>query len=249
MILAVVQKELKILFSSPLAWLILALVQLVLTWVFLAHLDTFLEIQPQLIKLANPPGVTETIVAPLFATAAIVLLMTTPLLTARLIAEERRNHTLPFLVSAPISIAEIVIGKFLGLMIFLSALIALVAALSLSLLAGGRLDFGLLLSNIAGLFLISACFVSLGLYISCLSAQPATAGAGAMGTLLGLWVMDTVAADEDGPGIARNFSLLAHYESFNRGMIDTFGLAYFALFTLIFLMLSVRRLDNERLSG
>ncbi|SEP00582.1 ABC transporter permease [Nitrosovibrio sp. Nv6] len=249
MILAVAQKELKILFSSPLAWLILALVQLVLTWVFLAHLDTFLEIQPQLIKIANPPGVTETIVAPLFATAAIVLLMTTPLLTARLIAEERRNHTLPFLVSAPISIAEIVIGKFLGLMIFLSALIALVAALSLSLLAGGRLDFGLLLSNIAGLFLISACFVSLGLYISCLSAQPATAGAGAMGALLGLWVMDTVAADEDGAGIARNFSLLAHYESFNRGMIDTFGLAYFALFTLIFLMLSVRRLDNERMRG
>lgn len=249
MILAVAQKELKILFSSPLAWLILALVQLVLTWVFLAHLDTFLEIQPQLIKIASPPGVTETIVAPLFATAAIVLLMTTPLLTARLIAEERRNHTLPFLVSAPISIAEIVIGKFLGLMIFLSALIALVAALSLSLLAGGRLDFGLLLSNIAGLFLISACFVSLGLYISCLSTQPATAGAGAMGALLGLWVMDTVAADEDGAGIARNFSLLAHYESFNRGMIDTFGLAYFALFTLIFLMLSVRRLDNERMRG
>jgi ABC-2 type transport system permease protein len=249
MILVVAQKELKILFSSPLAWLILVLVQLVLSWVFLAHLDTFLEIQPQLIKLANPPGVTETIVAPLFATAAIVLLMTTPLLTARLIAEERRNHTLPFLVSAPISISEIVIGKFLGLMIFLSALIALVAALSLSLLAGGRLDFGLLLSNIAGLFLVSACFVSLGLYISCLSAQPATAGAGAMGALLGLWVMDTVAADEDGIGIARDFSLLAHYESFNRGLIDTFGLAYFALFTLVFLMLSVRRLDNERLRG
>jgi len=249
MILVVAQKELKILFSSPLAWLILALVQLVLTWVFLAHLDTFLEIQPQLIKIANPPGVTETIVAPLFATAAIVFLMTTPLLTARLIAEERRNHTLPFLVSAPISIAEIVIGKFLGLLIFLSALIALVAALSLSLLAGGRLDFGLLLSNIAGLFLVSACFVSLGLYISCLSAQPATAGAGAMGALLGLWVMDTVAADEDGIGIARNFSLLAHYENFNRGLIDTFGLAYFVLFTLVFLMLSIRRLDNERLRG
>ena len=245
MIFVVAHKELKILFGSPLAWVILALAQLVLTWVFLAHLDTFLEIQPQLIRIANPPGITESIVAPSFALAAIVLLMTTPLLTARLIAEERRNHTLPFLISAPISITDIVLGKFLGLMIFLSVVIALAAALSLSLLAGGTLDFGLLLSNIIGLLLIAACFASLGLYISCLSAQPAIAGAGTLGTLLGLWVMDNVAGDED--GITRSFSLLAHYENFNRGIIDTFGLAYFALFILIFLILSIRRLDGEGL--
>lgn len=244
MIFVVAQKELKILFGSPLAWVILTLVQLVLSWVFLTHLDTFLEIQPQLINIANPPGATESIVAPLFAMAAIILLMTTPLLTARLIAEERRNHTLPFLVSAPISITDVIVGKFLGLMIFLSAVIALAAVLSISLLAGGTLDFGLLLSNIVGLFLIAACFGSLGLYISCLSHQPAIAGAGALGALLGLWVMDNAAGDED--GITRNFSLFTHYESFNRGIIDTFSVTYCVLFILIFLVLSIRRLDGER---
>src|SRR5688500_6216166 len=101
---AIVQKELKILFCSPLAWVVLALAQVVLAGVFLTHLDTFLQIQPQLIKIVNPPGVTEAIVAPLFAMAAIVLLTATPLLTARLIAEERRNQTLTFLISAPVSI-------------------------------------------------------------------------------------------------------------------------------------------------
>jgi len=243
----IARKELKILFSSPLAWVVLALVQSVLTAIFLAHLDTFLQIQPQLIRIANPPGVTEAVVVPLFAMAAIVLLMITPLLTARLIAEERRNHTLPFLVSAPVSITEIVLGKFFGLMIFLSAAIALVVALPISLLAGGSLDFGLLLSNIAGLLLISACFASLGLYISCLSAQPATAGAGAIGVLLGLWVIDN-AVSEEGSAV-RDFSLFARFESFNQGMIDTFDLAYFALFILFFLALSIRWLDGERLRG
>ncbi|MBA4142803.1 MAG: ABC transporter permease subunit [Nitrosospira sp.] len=246
--LAIVQKELRILFGSPLAWVILALVQLVLTWVFLAHLETFLQVQPQLIMIANPPGVTETIVAPLFAMAAVVLLMAAPLLTSRLIAEERRNHTLPFLVSAPISMTDIVLGKFLGLMVFFSAVVALVAILSMSLLAGGPLDIGLLLSNIAGLCLICACFVSLGLYISCLSASPATAGAGTLGALLALWVMDN-ATGEGKDNITRNFSLLSHYENFNRGMIDTFDLAYFVIFILIFLVLSIRRLDGERLLG
>jgi ABC-2 type transport system permease protein len=245
---AITQKELKILFCSPLAWVVLALAQVVLAWVFLAHLDTFLQIQPQLIRIANPPGVTEMIVAPLFAMAAILLLTATPLLTARLIAEERRNQTLTFLISAPVSITDIVLGKFLGLMIFFGTIIALVVALSLSLLLGGALDFGLLLSNIAGLCLISACFTALGLYISCLSSQPATAGAATLGMLLGLWVVDNVTA-ESTDGLFRDLSLLAHYANLNRGVIDSFDLVYFAIFTLIFLVLSIRRLDRERLHG
>ncbi|HEX8873626.1 MAG TPA: ABC transporter permease subunit [Nitrosospira sp.] len=246
--ITVARKELKILFSTPLAWVILALAQCVLTWVFLAHLDTFLRIQPQLVKIANPPGFTEMIIVPLFAMVAVVLLMITPLLTARLIAEERRNHTLTFLVSAPISMTDIVLGKFLGMMIFFSAVIAMAVALSMSLLAGGPVDFGVLLGNVAGLFLLSACFAALGLYISALSAQPATAGAGTLGVLLGLWIIDNV-ADDTNDGIARNFSLLAHYEGFNRGVIDTFDLAYFALFVLVFLTLSIRRMDSERISA
>lgn len=243
--LTIAQKELQTLACSPLAWVILALVQFVLAWVFLTHLETFLRIQPQLIRIANPPGVTEAVVAPLFAMGAVVLLMITPLLTARLIAEERRSHTLTVLISAPVSMADIVLGKFLGLMIFLSLVVALVVALSLSLLAGGTLDFGLLFSNIMGLLLLAACFSSLGLYVSCISAHPATAGAGALGLLLGLWVLDSAGLDEN--SLANDLSLLAHFENFNRGMIDTFDLAYFALFILVFLMLAIRRLESERL--
>ena len=247
MIFIIAQKELRVLFGSPLPWILLALMQLVLTWIFVAHLDTFLQIQPQLVKIVNPPGVTEAIIAPVFAMAAILLLITTPLLTARLVAEERRNHTMTFLISAPISIADIVLGKFLSLMVFFSVVIALVVALSISLLAGGTLDFGLLLSNVAGLFLICACFASLGLYISCLSAYPAIAAAGALGTLMMLWVLDFAANDKG--SLTRNLSLLQHYENFNRGVIDTFDLSYFSLFVLLFLVLSIHRLNRERLHG
>jgi ABC-2 type transport system permease protein len=213
----------------------------------MGRLDAFLEIQSQLVQIANPPGVTEIIVAPVFAMAAAVLLMATPLLTMRLIAEERRNHTMTLLTSAPISMTDIVLGKFLGLMIFFCGVIFLVRALSLSLLMGGTLDAGLLLSNAVGLLLICACFAALGLYISSLTAQPAVAAAGTLGVLLGLWVMD-IAAD-DGGSIMRTLSLLKHYESFNRGLIDTFDLAYFSLFIITFLVLAIRRLDGERLRG
>jgi ABC-2 type transport system permease protein len=245
-ILTIAHKELKILLGSPVAWIVLALVQVVLTWTFLAHLEAFLEIQPQLLKIANPPGVTEAIVAPVFATASVILLMITPLFAARLIADERRNHTLTFLLSAPISTEEIVLGKFLSLLILVSVVVALATALSISLLAGGTLDLGLLLSNIAGLLLVSACFASFGLYISTLSTHPAIAGAASLGTLLGLWVMD-MAAEDDPAYSVRHISPLSHYQAFNSGIIDTFDLAYFMLFVLVFLVLATRRLDGEQL--
>ncbi len=247
MIVTIVRKELKVLFTSPLAWTLLALTQLVLAWIFLGRLDAFLEIQSQLIQIANPPGITEIIVAPVFSMAAIVVLMVTPLLTMRLLAEERRNNTLVLLLSAPISVTDIILGKFLSLIIFFFIMIALLAALSISLLIGGTLDFGLLMTNVLGLLLIAACFVSLGLYVSSLTVYPAIAAAGALGLLLGLWVIDIVASDVD--SIARNISLLKHYEHFNRGMIDTFSLAYFILFIVTFLVLTIHRMNGERLRG
>ncbi len=247
MIATIIRKELRTLFISPLAWIFLALMQLVFAWVFLVRLDAFLEIQSQLLQIANPPGITEIIISPLFAMAAIVLLMITPLLSMRLLAEERRNHTLTLLISAPVSMTDIVLGKFLGLMVFFIAVIILIVALSLSLLMGGVLDFGLLLSNTIGLFLLAACFAALGLYISSLTAQPVIAAIGALGALLGLWLIDLAANETE--GWLHYFSLLKHFRQFNQGLIDTLSIAYFVLFIVTFLALTIRRLDGERLHG
>lgn len=247
MILTIARKELKLLFVSPLAWTFLALIQLILTWVFLGRLDAFLELQSQFMQIDNPPGATEVIITPVFAVASLVLLMATPLLTMRLMAEEWRNHTMALLISAPISMSTIVLGKFLGLLIFFVLATLLAVMLSLSLLIGGAMDFGLLLSNAIGLVLLAACFVSIGLYISSLTYHPAIAALGTLGVLLVLWIGDIVTSEAG--SVIQNFSLLRHFESFNRGLIDSFSLSFFALLTVTFLILTVRRLEGERLHG
>lgn len=109
------------------------------------------------------------------------------------------------------------------------------------------MDFGLLVSNAVGLILLSASFVAVGLYISSLTSHPAIAALGTLGLLLALWIADIVASDFS--IVIQNFSLLRHYESFNRGLIDTFSLVFFVLFILTFLILTIRRLDGERLHG
>ena len=247
MIFTLAAKELKALFASPLAWVVLAIVQLVLAWIFLSRLDTYLLLQPQLVQLAQPPGATEVVAAPLFGSAAVLLLMAVPLLSMRLIAEERHNQTMPLLLSAPLSMTDIVVGKFIGLMLFLAALIGLSALMALSLYTGTAPDLGLLAGNLLGLLLISACYAALGLYVSCLTSHPALAAVGALGALLGLWVINLAAGSPE--SLLHWFSLLKHFESFNRGLIDTADIAFLVLFTVTFLALAIRRLDADRLRG
>ncbi len=247
MIFTIAFKDLKSLFSSPLAWTILAVLNLVAAYLFLSQVDAFIAIQPQLVQLANPPGITEVIVAPLFGGAAMVLLMVVPIISMRLLSEERRHQTLALLISAPVSMTEIVLGKFVGLMLFLFTIIGLLVAMALSLYAGGTLDIGLLLSNVLGITLLAASFAALGLFISSLTAQPIIAAVGGLGALLGLWLINLSAADGD--SALRYLSLLNHFEPFNRGLIDTADVAYFLLFIATFLVLSVRRLDRDRLRG
>src|SRR3977135_2761466 len=99
MIWTIVTKELRTLFASPLAWVVLAFLQIILAWLFLTREDYFLPIQAQLAPLPNAPGLTELVVVPMFGIASIVLLMSVPLLTMRLVAEERRNQTMAMLMS------------------------------------------------------------------------------------------------------------------------------------------------------
>ena len=247
MIFTLTAKELKSLFGSPLAWIILAILTFIIAYIFISQIDAFITVQPQLAQIANAPGITEIIVAPLFSSVAIVLMMATPLLSMRLISEERRNRTLTLLLSAPLSMTEIILGKFLGLLIFLTALVALAALMALSLYAGGKLDLGLLAGNVLGLLLLAACFGALGLYISCLTAQPVIAAMGSLGALLGLWIINLAATEPD--SALHYFSLLKHFESFNRGLINTSDIAFYLLFISLFLALAIHRLDQDRLRG
>ena len=247
MIFIIAAKDLKTLFSSPLAWIILAILNLITAYLFLTQIDGFLAIQSQLTQLANPPGITEIIVTPLFGSTAIVLMMVIPILSMRLISEEKRHRTLTLLISAPVSMTQIILGKFLGLMAFIAIIIALLSLMSLSLYAGGTIDLGLLASNILGITLLTASFAALGLYISSLTAHPMIAAIGGLGALLGLWIINLAATD---PGsVLHIFSLLKHFETFNRGLINTADIAFYALFTATFLVLSIRRLDKERLQS
>ncbi|MFZ2541301.1 MAG: ABC transporter permease subunit [Gallionella sp.] len=240
-------RELRSLFAMPSTWFMLATLQFIFTWFFLNTLQTFLDLQPQLAQLANAPGVTTIVAVPLFNMVALLLMMLVPMFTMRLIAEERRNQTLTLLLSAPLSISQIVLGKFFGLLIFLVVLMTDVPLMLYTLGLGTDLDHGLLLSNLLGLLLLTASYASLGLYISSLTTQPIIAAIGALAVLVGLWLADIAAAADDSHW--HLISPLYHFQNLNAGLLDSGDVAFFVLFSTVFLLLTMRRINNNRIYG
>jgi ABC-2 type transport system permease protein len=256
MIFTIAAKELKALFASPLAWVVLTCAQVLLGYSFLRRLDDFLQVESRLTRMASPPGVTELVAVPTFATAAALLLFAVPLLGMRLIAEERRNQTMVFLMSAPVSITEIVLGKFVGLIAFLALIIAMVALMPLTLAGGAALDYGLLASLALGLALLAAAFSAVSLYVSSLTAHPLVAAIGAFGLLLGLLLMGETAGESlrsrnwhVPAALAQVLSPLRNFEPLGKGIVDTYAVACLLLLTAAFLALAIRQLDARRLGS
>lgn len=240
-------RELRALFLSPLAWVIAGVVQCIAAYLFLASLDHFLQWASRAAALEGGPGVSDVVVAPLFANTAVMLLLVAPLITMRLLAEERRHHTLTLLLSAPVSMTDIVLGKYLGAMGFFGFMLLCIVVMPLSLSVGGPLDVGKIAAGALGLCLVVAAFVAVGLLMSALTAQPTVAAITTLGVLLGLWVIDGLGHDRGVDAMLRYLSLRGHLESLLKGVFNSADVAYYVLLIVASLGLSIWRLDADRL--
>ncbi|OGI41223.1 MAG: ABC transporter permease [Candidatus Muproteobacteria bacterium RBG_16_62_13] len=245
MIFTIAWREFRSLFLSPLAWAMLAVLQLILGILFFYILIVvYGPNQDKYALVEGWPGATLIIVPNYLTLAGFLLLLMVPLMTMRLVAEERRSKTITLLFSAPVSMTEIVLGKYLGVMIFLLLVLVLVALMPLSLLVGGRIDLGVVFTGLFGLMLTLASFAAVGLFISTLTQHPAVAAIASFGALLCFWLVDV---STQGTGLIAYLSLFNHYQPFLQGVFDTADAAYHLLLIVTLLVLSVRRLDADRM--
>ena len=242
--LVIARNELRRIFVSPLAWAVLAVVQLILGFVFINLLIDYAQNAEMMDQFT---GVADYMGGSLYGFATIILLLVMPLMTMRLFSEERRSGSLTLLLSSPASLAEIVLGKFLGLVGFMLALLLLLALMPLSLLPGTALDLGRIGAGLLGLFLMMLAFGAAGLFVSSLTREPTIAAVGGFGLLLLVWLIQ-ILSYQDIPfaAVFGYLSLIGHYDDLRRGIFDTADVVYYLLFTALFLWLTVQRLDLER---
>ena len=192
----------------------------------------------------------ETSIKGFLQIGGILLLLLASVLTMRLLAEERKLGTLELLLTAPLRDSEIILGKFLGSLYILVAMLALTFYYPLLLILFGDPDMGAIGTGYLGLFLLGSASLAVGLFASSLTSNQIVAAVVAGGILFGLWFIG-LAADfiPEGVGEVINFASLSNYfPDFMTGVIDTRGIIYYLSVTALFIYLAIRSLENSRWS-
>ena len=176
-------------------------------------------------------------------------MLLSPVLTMRLLAEEKQKKTDRLLLSSPVSLTRITAGKYLAAvtMLAMAALLTLLYALVVALY--GRVYPAELAVNYLGFLLQGCAFAALDLFMSGCAATPATAAVLAFGANFLLWILDLLEnAVQVGwiSEVLRFCSLYARNESFLMGQLSFAGILFDVSFTVLFLALTVYRLNRDR---
>lgn len=244
--MVVLAREWRGFLRSPSTWGILAAVQFVTAWQWLALIEQYQAAAPGLKRLPQAPGLSELVTQPLIMTVALLLLFIVPTLSMQSIAGERRNGTLPLWQSAPLRLGTFVLGKWLGVMSVLAVIWLGVALMCVCLAFGSAVDWGSLASALLGLALFMMAASALGILFSTISSQPMTAALACFTCLVFLWVCDWSGQLSAEPTFFSRISLMSQLQGLTRGLVESTDLAYFLSLTGGALGLAIWWLAGER---
>ena len=230
---AVVRKELYSYLVSPMAYVVAAVFLLINGFIF------FLILQQ---------GFAQPNLQPLLPTTAFLLLLVIPVLTMRLLAEERGTGTVELLMTFPLTDTQVVLGKYLATMVVYVLMLVPTLVYVAVLKVYGNSEWGPLITAYLGLILLGGAFVAVGMFSSSLARNQIVAGVVGIGILLLLWVLGA-ASGVLGPrlsGVLAYLSLSDHFQNFGQGVIELKDVVFYLSFIVGALFLTVRIFESAR---
>lgn len=186
-----------------------------------------------------------------FSIACYLLILVVPLLTMKLFPEERKNKTDQILITAPVNITGIVMGKFLAA--YSMFLLSLVPSIFMMLFLAikGNVEAGILLSNYIGILLVGAAYIAIAMFMSCITESQIIAFMMGFFTLLMFAVCELLKSLVNRSWFSKIidvFSVSTRFTKLSSGLFDFSAIFYFISLTVVFLFLIVRIIDKRRWS-
>ncbi len=231
-VVAICRKEIVTYFSGPVGYVAIA-VFLALSGFFFMGILTYTR---------------EANLRYLFNNMSIMLLLVLPTITMRLFSEEKKMGTFELLMTAPIRLVELVVGKFLGAAAFLLIMIAPTLLFPLFVISFGTPDLGPIFTGYLGFTLMGLALVAVGLFVSSLTDSMFVAAVVSFGIMLALWVLSWAGDLMGGVGgdFVRSASVIDRLDGFIKGILDTGDIVYYISVMGIFIFLTIRSLDWRR---
>ncbi len=235
---AVARKELGAYFSSPVAFLFLGVFLVISMFVFFWVENFFAR------NIAD--------VRPLFDWMPVLLIFLVASLTMRMWSEERRSGTLEFLLTAPVKISQLVIGKFSACLALVAIALALTFVLPVSVSVMGDLDWGPVGAGYVGALLVAGVYTAVGLFVSSRSDNQIVSLIVTMLICAALYLIGSQTISPlVGNRAAELFGLIgtgSRFESIGRGMLDLRDVYYYISLIAVFLVLNVLSLEQLKWS-
>jgi ABC-2 type transport system permease protein len=249
-VITIFEREMKSYFASPVAYGVMAFFALVSGYFFYVYVYMFVQrgVESQMMGRPQPMDVNEWVVRPILMNVSVIGLFLIPMLTMRLFAEEKRSGTIELLVTSPVRDIEIILGKWLSAVALYACILGL-SSLNIMMLYGyGKPDWRPILVGYLGLLLQGACLLSIGTFISTTSKNQIVAATGTFAISLLLWILDwmTSYGNEAWAKVIGYLSVVSHFESFAKGVVDTKDLIFFLSMCFLGLFLSARSLESLR---
>ena len=251
---AIYQRELSYFFNSIVAYVVIMMFVFLGGYFFYNLVAVFNAVSIR--TMQNPVAseqlsLTFSVFQPLFGNLATVMLLIMPLLTMRLLADERKMGTAELLFTYPVSDWSVILGKFFATTTVFAAMLLLTACVPLLLRQWIEPEWGPLLGSYLGMLLLGMAFIAMGLFFSSLSdsqivAGMLTFGCGLFFLIIG-WILPFVS--QGAASVVAELSILKHFDNFSKGIIDTNDLVYYVNFTAFFLFLCSRVLESNRWRG
>ncbi|MBR5506611.1 MAG: ABC transporter permease [Clostridia bacterium] len=231
---SILKKELLIYFHTPIAWVFIAVTMCVSAIMF---------------TMFNLAGHNSS-VSMIFSLLPWIFVVMIPLLTMRLISEERGTKTDQLLLTSPISVSSIVWGKFFAALTVFAISIALMLIYPLILSFHTDVYEGVVLTNYLGFFLLGASLISVGIFISSLTENQFTAGIITIAILLAATLLGFVKGSTGYAAIdslMSVFMVIKRFESFLIGIIDISNVVYYLSIVVIFVLLTIFRIERRKI--
>ena len=247
----IAKRDLGSFFNSPIFYVVTTVFLIIYSFMFFNILNffSFQSFQArQLQAMGMNLNLNEMVIEPSLQNMSVILLMIIPIITMRSFADEKKMKTFRLLLSSPVHLREIILGKFLACMIVVAVMISISSYSVGFLFLLGEPEPGPIVTGYLGILLMAGCFVSVGIFASSLTDNQIVAAVLTFGFSLFMWVIGwgAQAAGSTTGQVLQYLSIVDHLDRFLKGLVDTSDLVYYLSFILFSLFLCHRVLDSNR---
>jgi ABC-2 type transport system permease protein len=250
LVFLICKKEFKGYFVSPIAYLLMALFGLIFGFaLFTATRDVVrMGFQAQMMGQAQPVNLNDMIIRPLLGFASTISLFLIPMITMRLIAEEKKTGTIELLLTSPVRDIQIILGKWTAAMLLYLCILGMSVIDIAMLFAWGKPDWKPVVVAYLGLILQGGCLLAIGEFISTLTKNQIIAGGVTFFVCLLLWVLSWSTAFDSGATsqVINYVSIVTHFENFSKGILDFKDLVFYLSMIFFSLFITSRSMESLR---